>query len=80
MHQCKKHKESILDDIVNLARISMADHPVRLGRGILLDVMAKVLDCSLEVSVFEPQSHCYVHFQTNTLGKVMNPIISSAIR
>ena len=28
--------------------------------------MAKVLDCSLEVSEFELQSRNYVHFQTNT--------------
>ena len=30
-------------------------------------VMAKVLNCGLEVSEFELQSLCCVHFQTNTL-------------
>ena len=36
-------------------------------------VIAKVLDCSLEVSEFELQSRCYVHFRT--LGKGMDPFI-----
>ena len=35
--------------------------------------MAKLLDYSLEVSKFEHQTHYYVHFQTNTLGKSMKP-------
>ena len=34
--------------------------------------MDNVMDCSLEVSEFNPQSHYYVHFPTNTLGKGMN--------
>ena len=38
-------------------------------------VTAKVLDCGLEVSEFELQSCCYVHFQTNTFGKAMNPLV-----
>ena len=47
-------------------------------RGNIHDVMAKVLDCSLEVSVFELYLHHYVHFQINTLGKGMNLLIPSA--
>ena len=35
--------------------------------------MANVLDCSLEVNVFVPQFRYY--FRTNTLGKVLNPLI-----
>ena len=43
--------------------------------GGLRGVMVKVLDCGIVVHEFEPQS-CYdVHFQTNTLGKGMNPLI-----
>ena len=38
-------------------------------------VMAKVLDCSLEISKFKLPSHYYVHFLTNTLEKGMNLII-----
>ena len=38
-------------------------------------VMAKVLDCGLEVSGFELQSRHYVYFQTNTIRNGMNPII-----
>ena len=34
----------------------------------------KVLDCSLEINEFELQLLCYVHFQTNVLGKGMNPL------
>ena len=37
--------------------------------------MAKVLDCSLELSKFELQSCYYVHFQTNTLEKDINSVI-----
>ena len=38
-------------------------------------VMVKALDCTIVVSEFELQSHYYVHFQTNTLGKGMNLLI-----
>ena len=38
-------------------------------------VMAKVLDCRLEISKFKLQLHWYVHFQTNALGKGMNSLI-----
>ena len=34
--------------------------------------MANMLDCNNGVNVFEFQSHNYIHFQTNTLGKIMN--------
>ena len=38
-------------------------------------VMAKVLDCSLEVGKFEYQPLYYVYFRTNTLRKGMNSLI-----
>ena len=38
-------------------------------------VFVKALDCGIVVSKFVLQSHYYVHFQTNTLGKDMNPLI-----
>ena len=38
-------------------------------------MMAKVMVCSLQVSKFEIQSHCYIHFLTNTIRKGMNPLI-----
>ena len=41
--------------------------------------MAKVLDCSLEVSKYELQLSYYIQFRTNTLGKGMNPLILSAM-
>ena len=40
--------------------------------------MAKVLDYGFEVSKFELQSCYYIRFQTNTLGKSMNPLIRPA--
>ena len=38
-------------------------------------VMVKVMDCGNIVSEFVHQSHYYVYFQANTLGKGMNPLI-----
>ena len=35
--------------------------------------MAKVQNCSLEVSKFELQSTYYVHFQTNIMGEMYEP-------
>ena len=43
-------------------------------RHVSCGVIAKVLDCDLEVSEFELQSYYYVHFE-----KDMNPIIPRAV-
>ena len=40
--------------------------------------MVKALDCALVVREFVLQSRYYVHFQANTLGKGMNPLILPA--
>ena len=42
-------------------------------------VMVKVMDCGIGVREFVLQSHYYVHFRANTLGKGMNPIILPAM-
>ena len=42
-------------------------------------VMVKAMDCGIIVSKFKLQSHYYIHFQTNTLGKGMNPLILPAM-
>ena len=42
-------------------------------------IMAKVLDCSLEISEFKLQLCYYIHFLTNTLGKGINPLIPLAM-
>ena len=47
-------------------------HPSTPGRFI----MAKEIDCGLEVSGFELQSYYCVHLLTNTLGRGMNPFIN----
>ena len=46
-----------------------------IQEGRLRGITAKMLDCDLKVSEFELQSHYYVHFQTNTLRKGINPLI-----
>ena len=38
-------------------------------------VMVKALACGIVVNEFALQSHYYVHFQTNALGKGMNSLI-----
>ena len=38
-------------------------------------LMVKWMDCGIVVSEFVLQSCYYVHFQANTIGKGMNPLI-----
>ena len=40
--------------------------------------MVNELDCRIVVSEFELQSRYYVHLQTKTLGKSMDPLILPA--
>ena len=40
--------------------------------------MAKLLDCDFEVGKFELQLRYCIHFLTNTLDNVMNPLILPA--
>ena len=42
-------------------------------------VMVKAMDCGIVISEFVLQSHYYVHFQANTIGKGMNPLILPAM-
>ena len=42
-------------------------------------VMVKAVDCGIVISEFELRLRYYVHFQTNTLGKGMNPLILAAM-
>ena len=41
--------------------------------------MVKAMACGIVESEFELQSHYYVHFRTNILGKGMNPLIIPAM-
>ena len=41
--------------------------------------MVKAMDWGIVVSEFVLQSRNYFHFQTNTLGKGMNPLILPAM-
>ena len=38
-----------------------------------------MLDCKIVECKFEQKSHPYIHFQTNTLDKDMNPLIPLAM-
>ena len=42
-------------------------------------VMVKAMNCGIVLSEFVLQSHYYVHFQANTLGKGINPLILPAM-
>ena len=42
-------------------------------------VMVKVMDCGIVVSEFIVQSHYYIHFLANTLGKGMIPLFLPAM-
>ena len=70
------------DDIAHLKRrakiIINKCHQIDQG-GCLRGVMVKAMDCGIVVSEFVLQSRYYVHFRTNTLGKVMNPLIPTSM-
>ncbi len=56
----------------------LAFHLANRGGG-SCGVMVKAMDCRIVVSEFVLQSHYYVHFWANTLGKGMNPLILPAM-
>ena len=49
------------------------------ARGCPRGVMVKATNSGIVVSEFVLQSHYYVHFRANTLGKGMNPLILPAM-
>ena len=55
-----------------------SDIPMSL-RGCPCGVMVKAMDCGIVICEFVLQSHYYVHFLANTLGKGMNPLILPAM-
>ena len=67
LHWGKTHPTSVQDMTLN--------NPTGCPRG----VMVKAMDCGIVVSSFILQSRYYVHFQANTLGKGMNPLILPAM-
>ena len=56
--------------------ISFYNNP---GGGCPRGVMVKAMDYGIVVHEFVLQSRYYVHFQANTLGKGMNPLILPAM-
>ena len=59
------------DDIELLANTPTQDESVGCPHGVIV----KAMDCRIIVSEFVLHWHYYAHFQTNTLGKGMNPLI-----
>ena len=49
---------------------------IKIQGGVLV---VKVIDCGIVVREFVLKSRYYVHFQANTLGKGMNPLILQAM-
>ena len=54
-------------------------NPVRGWVGCLRGVMIKSMYYGIVVSEFELQTRYYANFRTNTLRKVMNPLILSSM-
>ena len=50
-----------------------------LSGGCPRGVMVKAMDCGIVVCEFVLQLRYYVHFQANTVGKGMNPLIFPAM-
>ena len=50
-----------------------------LNKGSPRSVVDNMVDYSLELSKIDFHSHIYIPFWSNTLGKIMNPIILSAL-
>ena len=67
------------DNLKNTYGSSIAEYLIKNLEGCPRGVMVKAMDCGIIVSKFVLQSHYYVNFQANTLGKGMNPIILPAM-
>ena len=65
------HTVKWLNSSVCLIQCNEIFFPVLYG-----GVMAKVLECGLEISEFQLQSCYYVHFRTNILEKAMDPLFT----
>ena len=60
---------------ISAGKVVVRVHPRGCPRG----VMVKVMDSGIVVIEFVLQSHYYVHFRANTVGKCMNPLILQAM-
>ena len=50
-----------------------------MKKGYPRGVMVKAMDCRIVEHEFVLQSRYYIHFQANTIGKGMNPVILPAM-
>ena len=75
------NKQNWTNNIITIKTDNTNNYKLRetRERGSSRGVVANVLDCDIILSEFEHQSHNYVHFRTNTLGKGINPLIPPAI-
>ena len=68
-----KHINSLLNE-----RMKKKTSPyTQCRRDVPHGIVTNVLDCNIIVNLFECQSQYYVHFQTNILGKGINPLTST---
>ena len=71
------------DRVLSIGQIELFDilteYKQMIGWGGPRGVIVKVMDSGIVVSKFVLQSRYYIHFQANTLGKGMNPLILSAM-
>ena len=72
-------QESVCNMMMMIVYILVHVCCVQLIEGCPRGVMVKAMECGIVVSDFILQSHYYDHFQANTLGKGMNPLILPAM-
>ena len=63
-----------MGDTVILKPLNKVNYDI-YSRGSSCSVVANMLECDIIVNRSELQSQYYIHFQTNTLWKDMNPLI-----
>ena len=69
--QTKKKEKDFLTNYISITSNFYGLPKIGCPRG----VMVKAMNCGIVVREFVLQSHYYVHFRANTLGKGMNPLI-----
>ena len=76
---CHFFKDVFISYLVNcIEKLSSSCHNVKM-KGCPRGVMVKAMDCEIVVSEFKLKSRYYVHFQINTHGERMNPLIIPAM-
>ena len=64
---------------MSLSMFEVLAQKLNISVGCPHGVMVKAMDCRIIVSNFKFQSHYYIHFWTNILGKSMNSLSSQLL-